>query len=457
MRNAFAALVVLLTLARAATPCAAAPEAPRVDSRPWIVVSDIHLQPYGRQAHALHPSWPGTDTNYALFDSFLAVLARTVPNPPVIFIAGDFLGHSFPPAHASATMAYLAMRFDRAFPHTQFVIALGNNDSACGDYEATPKSPFLAATAKAWAPLVNRNGAAPDFVRSFSRFGGYVARLPRPGLRAVVVDDVYDALRYRNACGTGNPAGPSLVEFGRRLAAPASERSWVVTHIPPGVDAYSTAHIGHRLFVVPFLRPVAREQFVDLLDDPAHHVGLVIAGHTHHFSFRLGNASHPDRDVPILIAPSISPIFDNAPSFLELDVAPSGIVRNVAETSFVDGTWQRMGDLASDGVASFTPSQLLAYQSRLDRDPALRAAYERFAAGGGVSDIDARGWPVYRCAMSELSVSQFSGCTETGGLSVLTGRAFRVIELSAAFLGLLIIAITIRVRRARAALRPPAH
>jgi predicted phosphodiesterase len=423
--------------------------------RPWLVLSDVHFMPYGRSGRSRTPSPYGSDTNLPLLDSMFAELARAEPDPPVVVIAGDFLGHGFPTAHAAQTMAYLARRFDRAYPHAQFVITLGNNDSSCGDYEIMTDGPFLRATARAWAPLVDRRGAAPDFARTFSHDGGYVARLPRAGLRAVVVNDVYDALRYRNACGTGNPAATSLGDLADELARePQHERTWLVTHVPPGIDAYSTAHLGHRLFDVPFMRPGARERLLQLIGAPQDRVALVIAGHTHHFSFRLSDVDHAGRDVPILVAPSISPIFSNAPSYLTLDVAPDGTVRNVAETSYLDGGWRRLGDLAGQGVASFTAPELLRYAARLERDPALRATYETLYAGGGELDIDDRGWPIYRCAITQLTLTGFRACADTGGLSVLTGRAFRALEIAGAAVCILALGTAIVVRRGRR--RPPA-
>jgi sphingomyelin phosphodiesterase acid-like 3 len=425
--RAVVTLIAVLSAARFAA--AAATPAPSVaaDQRPWIVVSDIHYAPYGSNGRAKDPSPLGSDTNPALFDSFLAELARTERNPPVVFIAGDFLGHGFPIARAATTMAYLATRFDRVFPHAQFVITLGNNDSSCGDYETSVDGSFLRAVARAWEPLVDRRGAAPDFVRTFSHDGSYVARLPRAGYRAVVVNDVYGALRYRNACGTGDPAATSLHDLTRQLARGAGTRTWLVTHIPPGIDAYATAHIAHRLVVVPFMRSGMREGLVDAIGAPANRVSLVIAGHTHHFSFRLSDAAHASRDVPILVAPSISPIFRNAPSFLSLDVAPNGTVRDIAETSYLDGAWRRLGSLREAGVASFTARELVRYRERLERGGAARDAYVRLYAGGTSPEIDDRNWPVYDCAIAEFSVSAFATCSG-GGVSVLT-RAVRAAAL----------------------------
>ena len=423
--NPLAVGAMLLLTALSQSPSRAPTVAAVPSERPWLVISDVHYMPFGRAGRSKTPSRAGADTNPALFASLLAELARTEPDPPVVIIAGDFLGHGFPVAKAAATMAYLARRFDRAFPRAQFVIVLGNNDSACGDYEQTADSAFLRDTARAWRPLVDRAGAAPDFVRSFSHTGGYVARLPRPGLRAVVVDDVYDALRYRDACGTGDPAAMSLGYLDRTLArAPRDERTWLVTHVPPGIDAFSTAHLAHRLVVVPFMRPGARERLVGLIGRRSDGVALVVTGHTHHFSFRVSRTNDARGGVPILVAPSVSPIFRNAPSFLTLDVARDGTVRDVVETSYAGGRWRRIGSLADRGVAAFTAADLLAYRDRLARGTASRTAFATLYAGGAASEIDDRNWPIYRCAITAFSASEMRACTNAGGIGLVTGRAF---------------------------------
>ena len=100
------------------------------------------------------------------------------------------------------------------------------------------------------------------------------------------------------------------------------------SHIPSGIDAFSTTHLTHQLAVVPFLNHGPRAGLIALIGDPSNHVELVFAAHTHKFAYRIVNASgaHP---VPILMVPAISPIFGNAPSFLTANVSPDGIVSGV--------------------------------------------------------------------------------------------------------------------------------
>jgi hypothetical protein len=262
-------MAVLFALALCfACPRTAAAAAPA----PWLFVSDIHLEPAAPNARL---AGFGHDTNGALLDAAIAEMRRVDPRAPVVVIDGDYLGHTFHWADAETVMSDLARRFDAAFPHAQFVIALGNEDSDCGDYETAPRSAFLRAVARAWEPLVNRGGAAPAFAATFARDGSYTARLPVPGLRAVIIDDVYWSWRYHSCLPvTGNPAAETIDDLRRGLRA-ARAPAWVVLHIPPGIDAFSSAHLAHRLAVVPFLKPRARDALLAAPDpDPATAVDL---------------------------------------------------------------------------------------------------------------------------------------------------------------------------------------
>jgi predicted phosphodiesterase len=417
-------------------------------TRPWLFVSDIHLD-----VNADADGAPGDDTNEALFRSFLAEAHAVDPDPPVVVIGGDFIAHHAYKAQNAATMARIARDFDRTFPHAQFVITLGNNDSACGDYAAPVGGQFLRLVARAWAPLVDRNGAAPDFVKRFSHDGSYVATLPLPNLRVAVTNDNFLSLRYDGKCA-GDARAPqrALATLARDLrSAPAGSRSWVLFHEPPGVDAFSTSHLTHRLFVVPFLRPDYRDALVRMLADPRSHVALVIAGHTHKFSFRvLPTAKGPG--IPMLLAPSVSPIFQNAPSFLRSTVSADGELGDVTQFAFDGGRWKLHGDLASLGVDHFDAPSLSALIARMKKDPALVQTFASLYEGGGEDEIDERNEIVYLCAMKNFADPSFEACEGKSGFHFLTGRGVRVgINLGIGAVGALIVSLL--VMRARRAVR----
>ncbi len=418
----------------------------RAQAAPWLFVSDIHLDPGNRDAR---PVERGKDTNEALFASALAAMRKADPNPPVVFITGDFFAHGFDYRRAPSTMRDIARRFNAAFPHAQFVIALGNEDSPCADYTLTPNSPFLRATAADWAPLVNRNGAAPEFTRTFARDGFYTARLPIHGLRVVVIDDVFWSPRYRPGCGTSGNGGPNetLNDLNAALRPSGAERRWVVLHIPPGIDAYSTTHLTHHLAVVPFLDPNPRYAFMQAVQDRGRHVALVLAAHIHKFSYRVIGADTHD-PLPVFLIPSISPIFRNNPSFLTVDVANDGTITDAQQHALVDRRhWETIGSLRALGVERVSGEQLLALQHRLDRNPALLERYASMYNGGAPPEFDEGNWRGYACASVALGATDYRRCLGQGGYSVFTRRGLTVIGFGLAVIAVVIAAVIMFFRR----------
>lgn len=427
-------------------PCAQA-------AQPWLFVNDVHFDPRSRDRA---PNYTG-DTDKALLDSLLDEMHRLAPDPPVIVMPGDFLSHHFRRSSAVPTMIDLAARFNRRFPRAQFVMALGNEDSPCGDYGVAANSSFLLAVAKAWAPLVDRNGAAPDFLRTFPHYGFYTAKLPLAGVRAVVVDNAFWSALYHDGCGVGGrPSSESLAELGRALTRGATERRWLVMHIPPGIDVQSTNIRAHRLAIVPFLRPGPRDAVLRLIADPARRIEVVITGHVHRFAYRLVERKGA-APVPLLISPAVSPVLGNLPSFLSADVAPNGVIRNLEEHSFVNWHWRDIGGLGTLGVSEFSGPALVNLQRRLEREPELRAKYALLYMGDApYHEVDERNWRSYWCAATEYSSTAFRDCLAEGGFSFLTRRGVAVVGAAAAativVLGAFVAAVVVLVRRRR---RPP--
>ncbi|MBD5655537.1 MAG: hypothetical protein IAI50_10230 [Candidatus Eremiobacteraeota bacterium] len=335
-------------------------------------------------------------------------------------------------------MVAVARQFDLAFPATQFVLVLGNEDSDCGDYAVATNSAFLRAVARAWSPLVNRNGAAPAFEKTFARDGYYLATLPLPRLRAVVLNDVYWSPRYRSACGgSANPSLQMLRDLDGALPVGGPGHAWVFAHIPPGIDAFSTAQISHGLLAVPLLKQRAKDRFVSLVADPSRHVTMVVTGHTHRFAFRaIGTGPSA---IPILLAPAISPIFGNAPSFLSASVSAGGEVETLNEWSLLHGSWHVIGGLDSLQMHGLTGAGVIDLQHRLLRDAGVRSTYARLYGGGTPSEINPTNSRVYWCVMTALTTSAFRDCTAEGGIGIITNKGLRV---TAALVLLLAFAVT---------------
>lgn len=387
----------------------------------WLVVSDIHLDPYDKSPM---PSGYTSDTNWALWQSALRAMHAVDSDPPVVIVTGDFLAHHFPALvttngggatpqeGAERAMGSIEQSLAKSFPRAQFVIVLGNNDDPCGDYRTAPGSPYLAAIAKVWAPLVDRDNAASGFAGGFPR-GYYGASLPLPKLRAIALDDVYWSVLY-GACGkvAGDPARAELDWLSRTLAAtPKGTRNVLVMHVPPGIDANGTI-ITRRLMVIPYLRSADEDRFSAIVRMQAKRIAFALAGHEHRNDFRLIGG------VPFLIVSSISPIYDNNPSFIRLQVEPNGTLHDYVTYAydFQKRKWAPEFDFNKTyHTRSFTAAALQDAHSQIESDPKIRAEWESaYMSGSPNGVIDESNWRTPWCAQT-ASGHSFNVCARLRG------------------------------------------
>jgi len=385
----------------------------RSAAAPWIVVSDIHVD-----FRSTAPAWGmGEDTGEELFADTIAELRRVDPGAPVVIVAGDTTAHSMRSSRVTSTILEATRRLRAAFPKAQFVLALGNNDSTCGDYLTQRNGRFLRDVGAAWRPLIAR--ASPDFDRAFRQSGSYAVDLPNR-VTAVVVDDVPFSFRYRDACNGDGPnpveRALALVRRDARAAAARGRTVWVVTHLPPGVDAYSSTHLTRQLVTIPFLRKDAQEAFLNALRDPANRISVLLAGHSHKFAFR------DAAGVPALLAPSISPLMRNAPSFLLLDVGATGEIGDIVQYARGDDGWQRLDDTRSLGMPAFSIAGVRDLDERIARDPLLRERFARDYVADGSKEIVEGNWRGYWCAQATVEPGAYRSCISPGEAGQLRTR-----------------------------------
>ena len=255
-------------------------------------------------------------------------------------------------------------------------------------------------------------------MRTFSRNGSYVTHLPG-GITAFVADDVFWSPWYRAGCTNGGAPDGTFDDLARAFPPDGGGRRWVIAHIPPGIDAFSSVWVAHRLATVPFLRAPAQATLLGMLSDPRRGIALLLDAHTHKFAYRIAGASGP-HPVPVLLVPSISPYFGNAPSFLTVGVGADGTIRDARVHAYDGHGWRELGGLDSLGLHAFTATELSALQARLHDDPALRAVFANLY-GGGVQppEIDERDWRAYWCAATALQPSEYRRCAGSGGVGLL--------------------------------------
>jgi hypothetical protein len=244
-----------------------------------------------------------------------------------------------------------------------------------------------------------------------------------------------------------------VADLDRALAVPG-QRHWVLMHIPPGIDAFSTVQVVHRLAIVPLLVPAFRTQIERAVAQRGHDVTLVLAAHIHRFAYRILGA-HGPHPVPLLSIPAISPIYGTRPAFVTVDVGGDGTIGNVEEHAFLHGAWVDAGGTRTLGVNTFGARDLLALQTRLAADPALRASFAGLYGGPDRTEIDEGNWRAYWCAATELAVLPFKSCFGAGGYRIVTQRGLIVLGVVLVlFIAALSAAIVLIRRRSKGASQP---
>jgi sphingomyelin phosphodiesterase acid-like 3 len=476
-------LLTLLLLA-AALPAAS-------QTVPVLMLSDIHLDPYHDPAKLPHlraapvTEWAailnappsatqaadfahlqstcgarGVDTPPLLLESSLAAEKHQQPHPLFVTVSGDLMAHQFDcrfhtlaptatpadySAFAAKTIAYVALRLRETFPATPIYLALGNNDSGCHDYQEDPNSAFLQSdgTAFAAATLTPSNAAA--IKREFSQFGDYNVALPAPfhHTRLIVLQDIFESSRYATCSGEaplGNRTPSELqVDWLRTqltAARAAHQKVWVMAHIPPGIDPYSTVKQAHGVscpaapptyFIPSTQLPNTLAQFADIIK-------LALFGHTHMDEIRvypsatLGPQGTTASIVPAKLVPSITPVNGNNPAFTLADVDPATATLNdytvfsASNQTGLDTAWTQeyrysttynLPDFSGPSAAKLSATFLADTAGTT----AASQAYQRFYFVGdpGLSiNLKAAAmqlvWHTYACSIAHFDDTAFRTC-----------------------------------------------
>jgi len=462
-------------------------QAPKAETVPVVMLSDIHFDPFhdpvkfDKLRAAPIAEWQkilaepdsatqladatklasgcgtrGVDTPWVLLESSLAAAHAHSLHPLFVTVSGDLLAHAFEcrfqtlahkasadeqSAFAAKTLSYVASELRRAFPSTPIYMALGNNDSGCGDYRDSPNSDFLSSAAETFGGELESPAAQKELLHSFPVSGDYSVALPKPIVRGrlIVLQNIFLAAGHAGCDGKPDPASAAAqLEWLRAELAAAHahhEQVWVMAHIPPGVNFYTTLSSNRDVCKgqapVMFLHD---EKLVDVLTDFAPDIRLAIFAHTHMDEMRLlqtGNVvSAPDADAAIKPAwvaakmvPSISPINGNNPTFTLADIEPKTATMKDYRVFSADNKTGIAAKWSEDyrySVAyhstGFTPEEVARLMEKFGADkqgeaPESQEYESNFMPGGGLKSLAIRlVWPQYVCSMRQNTVVGFRDC-----------------------------------------------
>ena len=451
---------------------------PASETIPVLLLSDIHFEPFwdpgkvpqlvaapvsewkailaapqsaDRETRfaSLERSCPsrGEDTSNALFESSLRAIQTHAAGAKFATLSGDLISHGFNCKYAALfphpapvdyrafvekTLDYVIEELGSSLPGVPVYVAMGNNDSDCGDYRLNAHSEFLSAVGGEVAkefPLPDRQSA----METFAAGGYYSVALPAPmrNGRLLVLNDIFMSSNYRTCSGKADQTAvdAQLAWLEQQLADARrnKETIWVMGHIPPGVDLHGTVtkmrDICHGQSPEMFL---SSEKMADELVEFSDVVRVAIFAHTHMDEMHVLTAERGGRHaalgsgVVVKGVSSISPINGNAPSFTLARIHTSSAalvdyqVFSASNQTGVDAVWKEEYDYAKTyHEDAFTPASVskLIAGFKADPDAKTKASqdYIRDFFPGSGSPLGLV-WPQYACSMANDSAQGFSSC-----------------------------------------------
>ncbi len=380
----------------------------------------------------------GEDTPYPLLISALQAIREHAQGVRFVTVSGDLLAHRFtcrfqqmlPSASAAdydafvvKTWEYQVERLQHTIPHVPIYITLGNNDSNCGDNKLDTDTPFLRALSSVVGRAVGTgwNAAA---ARDFAATGAYSVTLAAPmqQTRLIVVNDNFLNFDYAHCSGKAD-AEPGVqqmqwlqkqLDSARRL----HQRVWVMGHIPPGVNPYST--LLHGITAVCRGRKPGMFLSGDLLPDTlagsAAEIKLALFAHSHMDELRLIGSA--DKGVAVKLVPSISPINGNRPAFTVATVNPvTATLTDYTVYTAADArgsAWAKEYTFSETyGHSGFTPATLGAviagFSADRSADTPQSKAYMEHYTSGAMGQL-APFWPPYVCSLTNMHPEDYTAC-----------------------------------------------
>ena len=471
--------------AQATPPAAAAQARPAHSAQagsptvPALLVSDIHFDPFHDPAMVKQlvaapvtkwrsilsaPASPnqqqafaalqqgcharGVDTPFTLLESSLRAMRSRQPDAKFMTVSGDLIAHAFTCRYSTLfpgstpsdyqafvlkTLSFVMAELRASFPETPVYVALGNNDSGCGDYQLDAGSDFLAQTGRIVAEGLPASQREHE-LKEFGEGGYYSVAMAEPmrDTRLIVVNDLFLSPRYTTCAGKPDSAAATeqlnWLEQQLLQARQSGQKVWVMGHIPTGVDPYSTAskfrNVCGGQAPVTFL---ASDKMDDLLVEFADVVRLGIFAHTHMDEMRLLEPEGREPQtadghrVAIKVVPSISPVDGNNPSFTIARVNPFTAtladykVIAASNQTGIATAWTTEYDYAQTyHEAEFSPTAVgkLMDGFSVDRDAssAESKAYIRDYFVGDLSRELSPFWPEYVCALDHYTSKAFAAC-----------------------------------------------
>ena len=372
------------------------------------------------------------DTSYPLFKSTLIELQKIKQqeNPQFVVILGDFLSHDFRrrykrysgdssragyEAFVKKTLQFMTYEIEKIFPDIDVYPAIGNNDSYKGDYVIVPRGRFLQDTANTWSRLIKNKENQKQFRNSFPIGGYYAITLANNHNKIIVLDTVLFSARGGNST-VKQAAAKIELEWLKTQLQKASEKHqsvYLAFHIPAGIDVFATIKIF--TFIHEFWHSDITREFETLLNQYSNTIVDILAGHIHMDTFQLISVKQGGR-IPVIVTPSISPIFGNNPGFKLLSYNTHTLQIQNYDTYYypLDHlNWQKEYSFNHIYQSSCHDCNLVKGMEQLVKNRRFFDDYKKYYAAGHDSQpiTEKRNFfPYYWCNLHEITPSSYRIC-----------------------------------------------
>jgi hypothetical protein len=321
---------------------------------PVVVFSDVHFNPFYdptlfpalvsadagewesvfKTSTMTAPSLWGSDTNYPLLALALSNIRQNMGASPLIIFTGDILGHYLPQqfyqkingtsnprndadvsamkAFANKTVAFFMQQVRMSVGNIPVMFAVGNADSYTG---LGPDSSFLSGTAELYyTQFVNGTVDHQTFLDTFTSGGYYSAEPAGTNLMVIGLNTFEFSPYFGNV--NADAVATELAWFDTTLASAQArgKKVWLLMHVPPGADKYSTAQSvdsnGHITTATMMWNQDYQTSFLQILSKYPGLITQTLTAHTHMDEYRIMSPGNPADTTP-----SIAPYFGNNPAF----------------------------------------------------------------------------------------------------------------------------------------------
>ncbi|HOI16375.1 MAG TPA: metallophosphoesterase [Geobacteraceae bacterium] len=435
---------------------------------PVVVFSDIHFNPLydpslfkklvsadaGEWAGIFQtsgmkgPSAWGADTNYPLLVLALAGIQRNMGSCPLVIFTGDLLGHYLPqtffslydPDNAShptpedvaamkaftdKTVAFVMQQVRSSVGAVPVMFALGNADSYTG---LGPDSSFLSNTAEMfYSQFVNGTIDQQTFLNTYKSGGYYSAEPSGTNLTVIGLNTFEFSPAFKDVHAEAVAAELSWFDATLASAKARGRKVWLLMHVPPGADKYSTAQSvdadGHITTATMMWNQDYQNRFLDILAKYPGLIALTLTAHTHMDEYRImspGNVAET--------TPSVAPYFGNNPAFKVFTISSdtwkatdyTSLNYDLATTPeqfsryYTFSAEYLMQGYLDDSLARLYPALVSNHDKRkFYRDGYFSGHNYTVPLGTTFDPITDKTWPVYWCGIGKMGQQELMDCVNS--------------------------------------------